>query len=145
RCGGCSTWQCRDPEARTATRPRPPVTAVSVGAAPTFAGISVDAEARMRRPTSGIPSSRLQELDRSQRGDERRSHGFVQVTHGVLRHRVLRHVRLSVRRASGAGVPGTTTLTEPEPNIDADPLFVDALAGNYQLTDGSPRHVSGGA
>jgi hypothetical protein len=34
--------------------------------------------------------------------------------------------------------PGTTTLTEPEPNIDADPLFVDALAGNYQLSDGSP-------
>jgi len=24
-------------------------------------------------------------------------------------------------------------------------LFVDALAGNYQLSDGSPRHVSGGA
>ena len=33
---------------------------------------------------------------------------------------------------------GTTTLTEPEPNIDADPLFVDALAGNYELSDGSP-------
>jgi hypothetical protein len=33
---------------------------------------------------------------------------------------------------------GDTTLSEPEPNIDADPLFVDALAGNYELRDGSP-------
>jgi len=46
-------------------------------------------------------------------------------------------VRPSVRPASGAG-SRTTTLTEPEPNIDADPLFVEALAGNSQLIDGSP-------
>jgi hypothetical protein len=34
--------------------------------------------------------------------------------------------------------PGITTLTEPQPNIDTDPQFVDALAGDYHLADTSP-------
>jgi hypothetical protein len=34
--------------------------------------------------------------------------------------------------------PGNTALTEPQPNVDADPQFVDALAGNYHLADSSP-------
>jgi len=102
------------------------VTAVSVGATSAFAGISVDAE-------SGNASA-------------------------DVRHSIIRGFENSTVRSANAGLAATvsfsacdypfdahlvqgagdTTLTEPEPNIDADPLFVDALAGNYELSDGSP-------
>ena len=34
--------------------------------------------------------------------------------------------------------PGTEDLQEPQPNIDADPLFVNAPAGDFSLAAGSP-------
>ena len=102
------------------------VTAVSVGATPAFAGISVDAE--------GANAS----------ADVRHSiiRGFMNSTSRSALVNTAATVSISAsdypfdaHLVQGAG---TTTLTEPEPNIDADPLFVDALAGNYELGVGSP-------
>jgi hypothetical protein len=102
------------------------VTAVSVGAVPAFAGIDVDAS------------------DANVSADVRHSiiRGFQNSTFRRAAINLAATVSISAsdypfgaHLVEGAG---TTTLTEPEPNIDADPLFVDALSGNYQLSDGSP-------
>jgi hypothetical protein len=103
------------------------VTAVSVGATPAFAGIDVSADVGNNASAD-------------------------------VRHSIIRGFANSMFRRAGPNLSatvsisasdypfgadlvqgsGTTTLTQPEPNIDADPLFVDALSGNYALQDGSP-------
>lgn len=102
------------------------VTAVSVGATPGFAGISVDAE------NANASADVRHSIIRGFKNSTARSAniGFAAtVSFSACDYPFNAHL------VQGAG---TTTLTEPEPNIDADPLFVDALAGNYELGDGSP-------
>jgi hypothetical protein len=102
------------------------VTAVSVGVTPAFAGIDVDAD--IGNASADVRHSIIR--------------GFQNSTFRRAAMNLAATVSISASDYPfGAHLvegPGTTTLVEPEPNIDADPLFVDALAGNYALHDGSP-------
>jgi hypothetical protein len=102
------------------------VTAVSVGVTPAFAGIDVDAD--IGNASADVRHSIIR--------------GFANSTFRRAAMNLSATVSISASDYPfGAHLvegPGTTTLAEPEPNIDADPLFVDALSGNYALRDGSP-------
>jgi len=102
------------------------VTAVSIGAVPAFAGIDVDAD------NANVSADVRHSIIRGfQYSTFRRAAMNLAATVSISAS----DYPFSVHLVEGLG---TTTLTEPEPNIDADPLFVDALAGNYQLQDSSP-------
>jgi hypothetical protein len=102
------------------------VTAVSVGATPAFTGIDVDAD--IGNASADVRHSIIR--------------GFQNSTFRRAAMNLAATVSISASDYPfGAHLvegSGTTTLVEPEPNIDADPLFVDALSGNYALQDGSP-------
>jgi hypothetical protein len=116
-----------EPEAAPGSIIARQVTAVSVGVTPAFAGIDVSAD-----------------VGNNASADVRHSiiRGFANSTFRRAAMNLSATVSISASDYPfGAHLvegPGTTTLAEPEPNIDADPLFVDALSGNYALQDGSP-------
>lgn len=102
-------------------------TVVSVGATAAFAGLDVDTSGETVDASIDVRSSIVRGFTNG---------SFRRAASGTRASVSLSGSDYSFGRDRIAG-SGDTTLSQPQPNIDADPLFRDP-SGDYSLKDGSP-------